>query len=50
LLTRPSLPSGVADTRRPEYQALKGHIHKELLNRLDLARLAKVKREDAEPP
>ncbi len=49
MLTRPSLPSGVADTRRPEYQALKSFIHKELLNRLDLARLAKVKREDAEP-
>jgi pilus assembly protein CpaF len=49
LLNRSPLPSGVADTRRPEYQALKGAIHKELLNRLDLARLAKVKREDAEP-
>ena len=49
MLIRPPLSSGVADTRRPEYQALKGHIHKELLNRLDLARLAKVKREDAEP-
>ncbi len=49
MLTRPSLSPGVADTRRPEYQALKSFIHKELLNRLDLARLAKVKREDAEP-
>src|SRR4051812_41642591 len=40
---------GLADTRHPEYQALKGRIHKDLLNRLDLARLAQVKREDAEP-
>jgi pilus assembly protein CpaF len=48
LLTRLT-SSGVADTRHPEYQALKGRIHKELLNRLDLARLSQVKREDAEP-
>jgi pilus assembly protein CpaF len=49
LLTPSILSSGVTDTRHPEYQALKGRIHKELLNRLDLARLAQVKREDAEP-
>jgi len=49
LLPPSSLSSGGADTRRPEYQALKGRIHRELLNQLDLARLAQVKREDAEP-
>ena len=49
MLTTILLSSGVADTRHPEYQALKGRIHKELLNRLDLARLSQVKREDAEP-
>ena len=38
-----------ADTRRLEYQALKGRIHQELLNKLNLERLARVRREDAEP-
>ena len=38
-----------ADTRHPEYQALKGFVHQELLNRLNLDRLARVKREEAEP-
>ena len=37
------------DTRSPEYQALKGRIHAELLNRLNLDRLATVRRADAEP-
>jgi pilus assembly protein CpaF len=39
----------VADTRHPEYQALKGRVHGELLNKLNLDRLTQVKREDAEP-
>jgi pilus assembly protein CpaF len=38
-----------ADVRQPQFQALKGRIHKELLNRLHLDRLAAIKREDAEP-
>ena len=38
-----------ADTRHPQYQALKGRVHQELLNRLNLDRLAKVKRGEAEP-
>src|SRR5580765_3501842 len=38
-----------ADIRNPEYQALKGRVHQELLNRLNLERLSKVKRPDAEP-
>ena len=42
-------PIGGADTRHPEYQALKGSVHQELLNRLNLDRLARVKREEAEP-
>jgi pilus assembly protein CpaF len=42
--------SGVrTESRRPEYQALKSRVHKELLNRLNLERLTQVKREDAEP-
>jgi pilus assembly protein CpaF len=38
-----------ADARHPQYQALKASIHQELLGRLNLERLARVKREDAEP-
>jgi pilus assembly protein CpaF len=37
------------DTRHPEYQQIKGRVHQELLNRLNLERLTRVKREDAEP-
>ncbi len=37
------------DTRNASYQDLKGRIHQELLNRLNLDRLTQVKREDAEP-
>jgi pilus assembly protein CpaF len=37
------------ESRRPEYQALKSRVHKELLNRLNLERLTQVRREDAEP-
>ena len=40
---------GAADTRNPDYQALKGRVHTELLNRLNLDRLSTVRREDAEP-
>ncbi len=42
-------PASVADTRRKDFQALKGRVHQELLNRLNLERLTRVKREDAEP-
>ena len=38
-----------ADTRNAGYQELKSRIHQELLNRLNLDRLTRVKREDAEP-
>ena len=41
--------SSTADIRNPRYQALKAQIHQELLGRLNLERLARVKREDAEP-
>ncbi len=37
------------DVRLPQYQALKGRIHQALLNRLNLERLARVKRAEAEP-
>jgi len=41
--------STTVDTRRPDYQDLKSRIHQGLLDRLDLDRLAYVKRDDAEP-
>src|SRR6187401_2658797 len=37
------------DNRNPGYQELKSRIHTDLLNRLNLDRLSRVKREDAEP-
>ena len=37
------------DTRSPQYQTLKGRIHQELLNRLNLDRLTRVSRVEAEP-
>ncbi len=44
-----SLATSGFDTRRPDYQALKTRIHEELLGVLDLNRLRKTRREDAEP-
>ncbi len=38
-----------AAARSPQYQDLKARVHNELLGRLNLERLARVKREDAEP-
>ena len=43
------LTEALADTRHPEYQLLKGKVHQDLLNRLNLERLTQVQREDAEP-
>jgi pilus assembly protein CpaF len=40
---------GSVDTRSSYYQELKSRIHQDLLNRLDLARLTRMRREDAEP-
>ena len=37
------------DSRSRDYQRLKAKVHQELLNRLNLERLTRVKREDAEP-
>jgi pilus assembly protein CpaF len=41
--------SHTVDTRRPDYQELKSRLHQGLLDRLDLDRLAYVKRDEAEP-
>ena len=38
-----------SDNHSARYQALKGRVHQELLNRLNLERLTKVSRTDAEP-
>jgi len=43
------LPSSRVDTRHPQYQEMKSRVHQGLLNRLNLERLTRVKREDAEP-
>src|SRR6266852_6401643 len=40
---------GRMDTRSPYYQDLKSRIHQDLLNRLDLERLTRTQRADAEP-
>jgi pilus assembly protein CpaF len=41
--------SASSTTRPPEYQELKARVHRELLNRLNLDRLTRMKRQDAEP-
>jgi pilus assembly protein CpaF len=38
-----------ADVRHPQYQELKARVHQGLLNRLNLERLGRVKRAEAEP-
>ena len=38
-----------SDSRNPQYQALKGRIHQDLLNRLNLERLTSMSKADAEP-
>jgi pilus assembly protein CpaF len=47
-----NIPGGLAaavDVRHPHYQSIKGSVHQELLNRLNLERLSTMRREDAEP-
>ncbi len=44
-----TLPAAAGDTRSTHYQALKAKVHQELLNRLNLDRLTKVSRREAEP-
>jgi pilus assembly protein CpaF len=47
--TDAGLSLAVVDTRDPRYQSMKGRVHEELLNRLNLERLTRTRREDAEP-
>jgi pilus assembly protein CpaF len=42
-------PPTITDTRTPVYQALKGKIHQELLNRLNLDKLTRTSKTEAEP-
>ncbi len=44
-----TMPAAAGDTRSPHYQELKAKVHQELLNRLNLDRLNKVSRREAEP-
>ncbi len=44
-----STSTGAAASQTRDYQHLKAKVHQELLNRLNLERLTRVKREDAEP-
>src|SRR6476646_760125 len=44
-----TMPAAAGDTRSPHYQDLKAKVHQELLNRLNLDRLNKVSRREAEP-
>src|SRR5262245_61602269 len=48
LSLRPASTAAV-DTRRLDYQNIKSRVHEGLLDRLDLDRLAYIKREEAEP-
>jgi pilus assembly protein CpaF len=45
----PTTPGSAGDTRSHHYQELKGRVHQELLNRLNLERLTRVSRREAEP-
>ena len=47
--TSPLPKAQTADLRHPKYQEIKSRVHTDLLNRLNLERLTRVKREDAEP-
>ena len=50
--TGPTVASRIpspADARQKDYQQLKARIHQDLLNRLNLERLTRMKRADAEP-
>ncbi len=49
LATGLTVGGGSVDTRGSYYQELKSRIHQDLLNRLDLDRLTRMKREEAEP-
>jgi pilus assembly protein CpaF len=44
-----STSASAVDSRHPQYQDIKARVHQGLLNRLNLERLTRTKREEAEP-
>ncbi len=48
MVTTTTTPPAV-DARHPEYQEIKSRVHQGLLNRLNLERLTRTRREEAEP-
>src|SRR6476620_6171853 len=44
-----TMPAAAGETRIPHYHDLKAKVHQELLNRLNLERLTRVSRREAEP-
>src|SRR6187397_611972 len=42
-------PASTLDTRNTKYQTIKGKVHHDLLNRLNLDRLTQISRREAEP-
>ena len=45
----PPSPAQTVDSRHPQYQEIKARVHQGLLNRLNLERLTRTRREEAEP-
>jgi pilus assembly protein CpaF len=49
VLSAPRALARGVDARHPKYQEIKSRVHQDLLNRLNLERLTRTRREDAEP-
>jgi pilus assembly protein CpaF len=49
MMSLTTVTAGAVDTRGSHYQELKSKIHQELLNRLNLDRLTRMRRDEAEP-
>jgi pilus assembly protein CpaF len=49
LTPAPTSSARAVDLRHPKYQEIKAKVHQDLLKRLNLERLTRVRREDAEP-
>jgi pilus assembly protein CpaF len=48
-MAKPAPTTLSVDARHPQYQEIKARVHEGLLNRLNLERLTRTRREDAEP-
>src|SRR5580765_7943650 len=49
MMSLTTVTAGAVDTRGSHYQELKSKIHQELLNRLNLDRLTRMRQDEAEP-